>query len=153
MRTLLIAMGLLFGTAHAATVPAFVHEVVQETSVGQSDIYDRAVVWVAETFSSAKEVLQFNDKQIGKIIGNGTVGLKVGAGFMTTTVPCTFKMRIDIKDKKYRVTFSDVMLTFNTGPLPIEETNRDMNEATAREVFGNMVASLKSAIEKPAQSW
>lgn len=153
MRAIWIAASLLFGAAPAAAAPAFVHEVVVETNASQSEIYDRAVVWVAETFSSAKEVLQFNDKQIGKIIGNGTVSLKVGSGFTAVDVPCSFKMKIDIKDKKYRVTFSDVTLTFNTGPLPIEETNRDRNEPAVRALFGNMTASLKSAIENPAQSW
>lgn len=152
MRTLLVAIGLLFGTAHAAG-PAYTYESIQDAAASQGEIYDRAVVWVAETFSSAKEVLQFNDKQIGKIVANGTVSVKVGSGFMAIDVPCSFKMKIDIKDKKYRVTFSDVTLTFNTGPLPIEETNRASNEAAVGEMFGKMVASLKSAIEKPAQSW
>lgn len=152
MRAILVAMSLLFGVAHASG-PAFTYEAIEQTNASQSDIYDRAVVWVAETFKSSKEILQFQDKQIGKIIGNGTVSLKVGSGFMAANVPCTFKMKIDIKDKKYRVTFSDVMLTFNTGPLPIEETNRAPNEAAVREVFDNMIAGLKSAVEQPAQSW
>lgn len=152
MRALLIALSLLFGTAHAGG-PDFAYEAIQETNASQGEIYDRAVVWVAETFSSAKEVLQFNDKQLGKIVANGTVSVKVGSGFMAIETPCSFKMKIDIKDKKYRVVFSDVTLTFNTGPLPIEETNRASNEATVIAVFGNMVASLKSAVEKPSQSW
>jgi hypothetical protein len=100
---------------------AFTYEVVRDFELPRERIFDTALLWLAESTRSSKSVIDLKDKDLGTIIGNATTSLNIGWG---TNLPMSFKLRIDVKDGKYRLTFSQVLLDFDRGYKPLEQANR-----------------------------
>jgi hypothetical protein len=79
-----------------------------------SEIYDSTKIWIAENFKSAKSVIEYDNKDAGTIIGNGAInypckGLECVA---KSDWKVLFTMRVDTKDDKFRLTFSNLKLTW-----------------------------------------
>tara|TARA_R110001583_G_scaffold34551_2_gene115902 strand:- start:5060 stop:5572 length:513 start_codon:yes stop_codon:yes gene_type:complete len=77
-------------------------------------IFTATNIWIAENFRSAKSVIEYENKEEGTLIGNGVIpypcsGLDcvVKANW---SVP--FTMRVDMKDQKFRLTFSNIRLSW-----------------------------------------
>jgi hypothetical protein len=80
----------------------------------KDEIYDSVKMWIAENFRSAKAVIEYDNKVAGTIIGNGNMkypcsGLDCIAK-NNWTVP--FTMRVDTKDEKFRLTFSNLKVSW-----------------------------------------
>jgi len=88
--------------------------VVEAPGKSQDEIYKIIKVWMAKSFGSSKEVIELDSKEDGIIIGNGIIDYPCqGLSCMAKedwTVP--FTMQIDIKDEKFRLTFSNVKLSW-----------------------------------------
>jgi hypothetical protein len=80
-------------------------------------IFDLTMQFIAENFKSAKSVIEYQDREAGRIVGNGTTF--VSDGMMDR--PASFTMIIDIKDKKFRVTYKSLRYQAGTalpwGPI------------------------------------
>lgn len=134
-------------TAAAPKTPAEPVEIqiVQEATLSKSDIFDNTRLWMAESYKSSEAVIDLQDKELGTIIGNGSADLKIGWGVYT---PMTFKIRIDVKENKYRITFNKINIVFDSGAKPIESANRKSLEPKAKKAFEEMAASLDSYLTK-----
>lgn len=77
-------------------------------------LYEKIKIWVAQNFKSAKAVLEYENKENGTLIGNGIVSYPCsGLGCIGKTewkIP--FTMQVDIKDEKFRLTFTNLRLTW-----------------------------------------
>ena len=88
------------------------NRVVDAPGFTKDQIYDFTKMWVAENFKSAKAVIEYEDKATGAIIGNGSIS------YPCQGVNCIakeswkvhFTMRVDIKDDKFRLSFSNLGL-------------------------------------------
>lgn len=123
----------------------------------KEQIFDGAKIWISENFRSAKAVLEYENKETGIIIGNGNIpfpcqGWKcMGTGGWKLS----FTMRTDIKDQKFRLTFTNLRV-FGTdrglydGPIGRESTFNEVKDKLSD--FGNqMLASFKK--EKSKDNW
>jgi uncharacterized protein with TBP-like fold DUF4468 len=75
----------------------------------KNDIYVRAYEWIAKTFTSAKDVIQMNDKEAGKIIAKAVLVID-GAKNMYGVIGkdyIHYTISIDVKDNKYKCVLSD----------------------------------------------
>ena len=120
---------------------AFVVEVIRDFDMPR----DR----LAESSRSSKSVIDLKDKELGTIIGNGTSTLGIAWG---VNVPMSFKLKIEVKDNKYRLTFSQVQLNFDYGLKPIEQSNRASVEPKARQQFEEMAASFHAYLTANAKA-
>jgi hypothetical protein len=145
--TLLLASVIVVLPAWGAD--ALVVEIVRPASLKKEALFDQTVLWMAESFRSSKEVIELKDKDLGTIVGNGVFDLNIGLSILPTNVPVTFKLRIDIKDNKYRMTFSNVRMVVNGNAKPIEDTNRASNEPKVRERFAQISNSLDTYVAEP----
>ncbi len=88
--------------------------VVQAQGYSEEQIFNGTKIWIAENFNSAKAVLEYENKNAGTIIGNGIIPYPCsGLGCIAKAdwkVP--FTMRVDIKDQKFRLTFSNIRLSW-----------------------------------------
>jgi hypothetical protein len=120
-RNLLVREGYLSGLLTLVFGPVqvsepFVVEIIRPTSLAKGTLSDQTVVlWTAESLTSAKEVIEFRDREIG----NGSFNIDVGARFLLVNMPVTFKLRIDVRDNCYRMTFRDVSLLVDGWSRPI----------------------------------
>lgn len=115
MKKLIIGFLLtLLSTLSVATpVPLTeVSEVVQIEKMSKKQIYDSAKVWVVKSFKSSKSVIEYEDAASGIIMGKGNMPYPC-SGFsclMYEDYKIFFTIRIDTKDNKARITFSDLMM-------------------------------------------
>lgn len=88
--------------------------VVEAPGYSKDQIFEATKIWIAENFRSAKAVLEYENKEAGTIIGNGAVrypcsGMEcIGKGNWKVL----FTMRTDMKDNKFRLTFSNIQLSW-----------------------------------------
>lgn len=78
---------------------------IVEVDLAKEKIYNLSLQFIAENFRSAKAVIEYQDRETGRIIGNGST--TVSDGLMNR--PATFTMIIDVKDNKYRITYKSLM--------------------------------------------
>jgi hypothetical protein len=131
---------------------SFSVELIREIAMPRDQLFNRTSLWLAEHTTSSKEVVELRDREQGLIVGNASVDLKVGWG---VTMPMKFKIRIDVKDDKYRMTFSQVQVYTGFGLKPIEQANRESLEPKAREQFESIAESLHAYLGAAAKdkSW
>lgn len=89
-----------------------IQQVYDVPGTSQDQIFTGAKTWVAETFNSAKAVIEYDNRDEGTLIGNGIIsmpcsGLKCALENKTRV---KFTMRADVKPDKFRLTFSNVLV-------------------------------------------
>jgi hypothetical protein len=77
-------------------------------------LYDQIKIWIAQTFVSAKAVVEYENKEAGTIVGNGIIKYPCGGLDCIAKgdwkVP--FNMKVDVKDDKFKLTFSNLGLSW-----------------------------------------
>jgi hypothetical protein len=93
----------------------------------KDEIFASARLWLAESFRSSKAVIELEDKAEGIIVGNGMAPYPLdGCEGMYCSILKTwgirFKVKIEVKDARYRMTFTDLELyappTYGTYGMP-----------------------------------
>lgn len=111
----------------------------------KDQIYAASKLWIAENFKSAEAVVDYDDPSEGTIIGNGNMAYTCDGGFACSirrdAWRVTFKMKVEAKDGRFRLTFTNVELLLPTGPSPI--TQREDLENIRAELlkFGPEIAA------------
>lgn len=88
-------------------------QVVHETTLPKEAIFSGAQEWMALTFNDSKQVIEYKDIASGKIIGKGSIRYSPD---IFLSIPIRFTMVIEIKDGKYRATYSDYECALNCHP-------------------------------------
>lgn len=123
MKNILIAGVLGFGLAVSGcmTMPTptdkkmdDVTEVIDVPNKTKVQIFEDSRIWIAQSFKSANNVIQYADKDTGSIIGKGNIPYPCD-GFVDCGAfgkdKVNFTIKIDSKDNKARVTISDITRT------------------------------------------
>jgi hypothetical protein len=71
-------------------------------NTAKDELYVRANEWFVNTFKSAKSVIQFQDKEAGKIMGKYRLYITIGKP-VSITVGCTSIITVDVKDNRVRL--------------------------------------------------
>ncbi len=75
-------------------------------------LFFNAKQWIAESFKSSKAVIDLEDKAEGVIVGNGVIPYPTkdcaGACELIASWKYRFKVKIDLKDNRYRMSFSEI---------------------------------------------
>ncbi|MDF3822365.1 DUF4468 domain-containing protein [Leptospira sp. 96542] len=142
-----VALG-LFPASHAQD--AFSVEIIKDADLRRDQMYDGVLLWLAENAVSSKAVIDMKDKEMGVVVGTASTDVSL----MFTKMALQFKLRIDVKDSRYRMTFSQVKL-IDAGMKPIEDANRTSLEPRAREQFEKLATSLQAylASETKSKAW
>jgi hypothetical protein len=120
-------------------------KVYEAPNLSKDWIFDKTKIWIAENFRSAKAVVEYEDKSSGVIIGNGQTPFScLASGFdpicssregrWTTN----FTMRVDMKDNKFKVTFSNLRETFP----PNEYNSSGIYPVDTRDIYDNVKPEL-----------
>jgi hypothetical protein len=88
--------------------------VVDAPGFTKDQIFEASKIWIAQNFRSAKAVLEYENKQDGKIIGNGSIK------YPCSGVDCLgkgdwnalFTMQVDTKDQKFKMTFTNLRVSW-----------------------------------------
>lgn len=99
--------------------------VVEAPGKSQEQIYIASKIWLAESFKSAKAVIEVDSKADGVILGNAIINYPC-KGFSCLTYSewkTPFTIKIEIKDQKFRVTYLNIRLSLpgQAGAYPASE--------------------------------
>lgn len=102
------------GVQPATTIDHTFEKVFNTPAHSKEQIFNGTKIWIAENFKSAKSVLEYENKDTGTIIGNGIIPYPCSGLECTARGDwkVTFTMRVDIKDQKFRLTFSNLNLSY-----------------------------------------
>jgi hypothetical protein len=140
--------------------------VVNEIKMTKADIFTNIQSWFSEqkgksslsgiqNFGRAEKPVDFQlfdvqDKDAGLIVGNGKRSLDVDPVFGTRS-PFFYRVKVEIKDNKYRITIKDVRLVaanpFTGKQPPITDYTADKQEK-ARLEFVELIKDMQSYLEK-----
>lgn len=122
----------------------------------KEQIYSATKIWIAETFNSAKAVIEDDDKESGRVIGNGLIQYPCSgfACFAKEDWKLGFTMRVDIKDQKFKITFLNLRFSMppsRSGMFFVPGTERNVLQGEfddARPALLALSEQLRAAIEK-----
>jgi hypothetical protein len=150
--------------------------VVEVPGASKAELYSRAREWFATSFGSAKAVLEMDDREAGKLIGNTNSDFTIHYGGILGEAPVRLwrTIRVEVKEGKYRYALSNFATSgyyyAQSDARPVEEWfkasrilyNKDGSPkpSTASVVAGvqqsaeGQAASLKAAMTKAtAKGW
>ena len=150
-------------------------DVVQVPGASQAELYARAKLWFADTFKSAKEVVQAEDKEAGIMQGTAFQGIAVVVLGTYSPQKLWYTVKIALKEGRYKYDITELRVQSYPGsynaypgePVPVEAyINLDQKKGTAlriarsarREVAAAgtlLVSSITTGMGKPAagQEW
>ena len=158
----LLGMVVLGGCASTPTTPSVPLKQVVETidieNTAKDIIFERSKVWIAKSFKSSNNVVQYADKATGSIIGKGNISYPCSGfidceAFRTSNV--NFTIKIDTKENRARVTFEDISrytppsvtngITFAGGDFPVSSAKqKEQVETKLREVISGYKVDIAS---------
>lgn len=126
--------------AIAANDGRFSVEIIKEIEMPKEQIYDNTLLWMAETFVSSEDVIDLQNREMGKIVGNAIT--VIDGGWLGDTT-FRYSLKVDIKDQKFRATYSNVLLvSSDMAEKPVESANRKMLYPKATKRFEELTDSL-----------
>ncbi|MFX7021157.1 DUF4468 domain-containing protein, partial [Acinetobacter baumannii] len=91
-----------------------ISQVIEVPNKTKDQIFEDSKIWIAQSFKSANNVIQYSDKSTGSIIGKGNIPYPCD-GFIDCGAfgndKVNFTIKIDTKENKARVTINDVTRT------------------------------------------
>lgn len=83
-------------------------DVIEAPGLSSNQLYQNAKLWFLNTFKSSKDVITFEDPQLGIISGNGL--FTIYSDFLNSTIDRNvyFTVKIEVKENKFRYTISDL---------------------------------------------
>ena len=149
-------------------------EVVNADSITSDELFVRAHTWFANSFKSANNVIQLNDKEAGRLIGKGNLDAgipKSNSGIIKSgiLVFVYFTVDIQVKEGKYKYTFTDLYCTsaaYGTtydlmasrvvkNAVWQKSLDKDWMEVKidVNEKMKNIIESLKKVMSESTDSW
>jgi hypothetical protein len=127
--------------------------VYQIPNSSKDTIYNNTRIWMAENFRSSKDVIDYENKEEGILIGNGSMAYphRGLTSLGSAIAKVSFSMRVDMKNDKFKLTFSKIKIY-----EPYDHSTRDiynkkeLNLIKAKLlVFGN---ELQESVNKNQKS-
>lgn len=75
-------------------------DVIKAEGISKEELYNRALSWFAVAFKSAKDVIQMQDRESGKIIGKGSFLCPLGA--LLPALEMKMTVTIMVKEGRYK---------------------------------------------------
>lgn len=165
MKKLFIAFMLLFSLSAYSKEYT---EVVTVEGKNSDQLYSSAREWFAETFKSAKDVLQMDDPVAGKLIGKGMGDINVKAGMVPVTLDYEFQVKIFVKDGRYKYTIDNIATVSDgvkTNYEEFEQAKEKFKNKKKRVAYFNsilngidsdmkkLIASLNSKMNGDEDNW
>lgn len=86
------------------------YQKVVEVEFTKQEIYQKALMWMAESFRSSKEVIEHKNSEEGKIIGNTIVTINFGEGiYVPHVMDVRMTIIIEMKDRRIRFTAKNLI--------------------------------------------
>lgn len=149
------------------------NDVVEVDSVPSDELYSRAREWFVDTYKSADDVLQMEDKESGKLLGKAYTDIYVLSIGMRIKIKMYYTIKVFTKEGRYKYQVTDIhyqgypsQYSSNPPKTPAEKMIKDDNlykpngkprkviktykEETIKSI-NNLVANLSKVMDKPSE--
>jgi|APSaa5957512622_1039677.scaffolds.fasta_scaffold89060_3 hypothetical protein len=92
------------GGLTAVTNDTELYRVVEVENMSKDEIFIKSMEWFSRTFKESKSVIDYQDKEAGKIMGNGAITHYFG---MIVYGQVKFSVKIEAKESRSRITLSN----------------------------------------------
>ena len=151
---------LLLGVLHTSCTPPLtmtepserVFKSVTEVELAKEEIFENTLKWLAENFISSKEVLEYKNKDEGKIIGNIVLKVNFSEGMMDFIRPIRMTLIIEAKENRFRIicknlTYEEMFFAGSVIPSAPLEYKENIDKIFPK-INIEIVNSLKSYLSK-----
>ncbi|MFH1001137.1 MAG: DUF4468 domain-containing protein [Bacteroidota bacterium] len=91
--------------------PLLFEKIIKTDSLDKEDLYSVIYEWFASSYNSSNDIIQMADKENGIIIGQGKIKyVPIKYGYICYSGYIDYTVRVDIKDKRYRIVLSNFYL-------------------------------------------
>ena len=94
--------------------------VITKENTTQTELFLKLKEWVAISFKSAKDVIQFEDKEIGKIVSKGNSSYSINNGTTILNETVYFILTLETKDNRFKYLLEFTNLNSAGIDAPIE---------------------------------
>lgn len=128
----------------------FIQEVSDVPGVSKGDLFNGAKIWVAKSFSSSLDVVQYANRDQGVIMGKTYIPYERPSKLAG---PDRFELRftvvVETKNEKIRTTFKDLRLMGGFGMTPLLKSDMEVLLPRLEDSVRALAASFekKSAME------
>jgi hypothetical protein len=130
--------------------------VIQVDSADKNELYLRAKKWFVDTYKSAKDVIQLDDKENGEVIGKGYFKANWQVTFMSIqSVDVWHTITVAVKDNRFKYTITDFVVKYYVTPstysrggnneFTIEDFGKS-REKNAKKFFTQIDTEVQSTI-------
>lgn len=125
--TVALVLLCLSGFAQTDTIPKFEGQYQYEgivnvdSAIKKIELYNRSKIYFANAYKSAKDVIQYDDKEIGKVIGKGFIEFSEAKWLYSVQWDVYFSTEIQAKDGKYKYRLYDIYIKQYAGSTRIED--------------------------------
>jgi hypothetical protein len=125
--------------------------VVPVPGVSAAELYSRARLWVANTYRSAKAVIDLDDKDAGRIVAKGVFTVPY-AGLSSMNIRGS--LTIEVKDGRFRYTLTDLRAfgQGNYGPFENAVESQAKNPFTGKKFWQRINAECIGTVESLAKA-
>lgn len=131
--------------------------VVQVDSVDKNQLYTRAKKWFVDTYKSAKDVIQLDDKENGEVIGKGFFKTMWQVTFISSQeVNVWHTIKISVKDNRFRYEITAFRFRYYVSPstytrgqdvdVALEDFGKS-REKNSKKFYAQVDTEVKATIE------
>ncbi len=144
-----------------STAVKYMEIIELDTTRTAKDLYLQARTWFAETYKSSKDVIQFEDRENGKLIGKGNMKYEstIFVGSSGTRGWISYTITISVKDGKYKYDITNFIHEGNSlnsqGAFSFDliTTDKECPKEVGNKNWRNKVyADIKKQIESKTNS-
>ena len=125
----------------------YFEEVVDAETVTKNELYSRAKEWFFNTYKSAEDVLELEDKEAGKLIGKAfnTIPIKTAFGISNTRMWYTIKLYF--KEGRYKMVLSEIYYQSEPSEQDLSPDKRICEDWLIKWMFKKNGKARKVAVE------
>jgi hypothetical protein len=160
----------LFSTLPVKKGKVFYSGIVNIDGVSKEELYNRAKRWFVNTYTSAQDNIQIDDKDNGEIVGKGCFRTYWDVTIISgTEVNICETVRILIKDGKFKYEFKNFSIKYFAAPdqrnispdidMPLENW-KSYSKNNAKRIFkkidadvNDLIKSLSAAVKIKPEEW
>lgn len=144
----LFTCGMLFSAEINETKTTFPeYQGVVTTSINASELYSQAKLWVAETFKSSSDVIDYDSSETNTLIVKGVTRYDVGK---VSEARILFTLKIEGKENRFRYT---LIITDITAASPGPNGYQSGYHLYAKDPQGKYVSKFSEEFRKTIRAW
>lgn len=126
---------------------------IDSVQYNKAQLFGFAKSWFSEVFKSGESVIDMEDKDLGRLIGNGKMAYRQNSPFgnQVGLDVISFQMNIDTKDNKYKITIKNIKHNYIQTATVYNPSSRlltSMGNSMANSRNGGLLTN-----EKPDCGW